>query len=160
MKNIKILFTLLAIISWAREIVCIFTNNPIPTYIPIITAIYISALFIVSAIESLYVPATLECVVEEHNAGNTDDLIKSLQAKLMQKTEEAEGMRTNWYKCVENLAASQRREQAAVKDLSLFPSCVTCKHKHGQFDKSGKCGDCDIEYSGYEWRGHKEEDAV
>lgn len=43
------------------------------------------------------------------------DLIESLQAQLEQKTNEAEGMRSNWYKCIESLKESQRRERAAVE---------------------------------------------
>ena len=58
------------------------------------------------------------------------DLIESLQAQI---------------------AASQRRADAAVEDLS--PKCCICKHIKDKSSNSGQCGQCDIEYSGFEWRG-------
>lgn len=56
------------------------------------------------------------------------DLIESLQAQLEQKTNEAEGMRSNWYKCIENLKESQRRADAAVEDMKLIVDAVREAH--------------------------------
>jgi hypothetical protein len=53
------------------------------------------------------------------------------------------------------LEIAQAREKAAVEDLSLFPSCITCKKECGVLDAvnrrhNGMCSD-------FEWRGVKEE---
>ena len=62
--------------------------------------------------------------------------IESLQAQLEQKTNEAEGMRSNWYKCIENLKESQRRERAAVADLEY--ACGSS----GEFELRSICDIC------------------
>lgn len=73
------------------------------------------------------------------------DLIESLQAQLEQKTNEAEGMRSNWYKCIENLKESQRRADAAVECIEKIDDWNNhfCYH--------------DLEEIIDEWRGVKEE---
>jgi hypothetical protein len=93
------------------------------------------------------------------------DLIESLQAQIEQKTNEAEGMRSNWYKCIESLKESQRRERAAVEMLIKFIKqsddiCDCCKNhiecageQCEEFEKGvGGTGNDGTEFPDWHWQ--------
>lgn len=101
------------------------------------------------------------------------DLIESLQARiteledhLAQKTNEADGMRSNWSKCAENyqqkcrdiaelenqLAESQRRERAAVEDIEKMMRI--CEKGSCHFCANGDC--TESPYCNPKWRGPQE----
>lgn len=81
------------------------------------------------------------------------DLIESLQADLRHEEKVSHGqmeqnkrLRKMMDKLQANLAASQRREQAAVVDMERMANsspigrCIFCKHEHDEYCKhGGKC---------------------
>jgi hypothetical protein len=102
------------------------------------------------------IAAALEAMGIDHLQRNTmqqaADLIESLQMQLIQKTEEAESIRSNWYECGKNyqqkcrdiadlegvaqqLAESKRRAQTARNEL-----CLKCGRYHEAHN--GACDGC------------------
>jgi hypothetical protein len=87
-----------------------------------------------------------------------DGEIESLQAQLAESKTTLSGTYINiaeYDRVCAALAESQRREKAAVEDMRAKADCTTCKHL-SQKPGHGTCNNCDINYSGWEWRGPQE----
>jgi hypothetical protein len=84
------------------------------------------------------------------------DLIESLTAenaklKIRDKTAKYHVYKDKWADAQIKLAASQRRERAAVEDLNLSANCDVCKHYDaGEISCAKPTVDS---YSCFEWRG-------
>lgn len=93
---------------------------------------------------------------------NAATLIESMRSQLADyhhmselvdgKMEENQRLRRINENLQEQLAASQRREQAAVEDLEAAESCITCKHDWDcEYSNSNGCS-----IANYKWRGPQE----